>query len=118
QLQVQKLQSDSEHTQAQAKSLVQDAHSKAERQVMDGQIAADETARKDAELQFLMQNAADKTYLEGQRIQRERDQDVLRYQQHAEKRDIEQERADTEALKVQTQAMLESRKQSLSTIQQ
>ncbi|MCS5737277.1 portal protein, partial [Herbiconiux daphne] len=40
QLQVQKLQSDIEHTQAQAKSLVQDAHSKAERQVMDGQIAA------------------------------------------------------------------------------
>lgn len=111
-----KAQAEIEHTQAQAKKLVQDAHNSTEKQVIEAQIAADETKRKDMELTFAMQKAADDTHLNSARLQRDVRQDNLRYQQHVEKHETEQFRANTDNLKVQSNIMLESRKQSYEGI--
>lgn len=113
QLQMQKMQVDINYVDAQAKSLVQKAHDSAERQVMDGQISADDSMRKDKELEFLMQSKADEHYLEAQRIQRDREQDAMRQQQHIDKHAVDEQRANTQELQAQGKVMLESRKQTL-----
>lgn len=110
QLAMMKAQAEIEHLQSQSKSLVQDAHVKTEDLAFRQQLAADETQYKSQDLTFRMQKAADETHLGGQRLQRDIAQDQLRYAQHADKHATDEYRAETENLKVQSQIMLESRK--------
>lgn len=110
QLQVQKLQSDIGLTEAKAKSLLQEAQNATEKHVVEGQIAADNTKRADAELTFKMQKGADETQIENGKLEMERQRDILRYRQHQDKASIEQYRAQTDDLKTQSHIMLESRK--------